>query len=146
EIVCGLFDAGGRNAIPGVYDAVRPVAPRERADMARVGPKDQQMLRDAKTRRGWGEAGYSLYERTTIRPSLTVTGLPGGYSGPGVKAVIPSVATAKLDVRLVPDQRPAEIERSIRRHVARVAPATVRTAIRTLSSSRPVTVDREDPR
>jgi len=113
--------------------------------MTRVGPGDAQMLRDAMIRRVWGEAGYSLYERTTIRPSLTVTGLPGGYPGPGLKAVIPSVATAKIDVRLVPDQRPAEIERLMRRHVARVAPATVRTAIRTLSSSRPVTVDRRDP-
>jgi len=145
EIVCGLHDAAGRIAVPGFYDAVRPVVPSERAYMTRVGPGDAQMLRDAMIRRGWGEAGYSLYERTTIRPSLTVTGLPGGYPGPGLKAVIPSVATAKIDVRLVPDQRPAEIERLMRRHVARVAPATVRTAIRTLSSSRPVTVDRRDP-
>ena len=140
-----LHDAAGRIAVPGFYDAVRPVVPSERAYMARVGPGDAQMLRDAMIRRGWGEAGYSLYERTTIRPSLTVTGLPGGYSGPGSKAVIPSRATAKIDVRLVPDQRPADIERLIRRHVARVAPATVRTSIRTLSSSGPVTVDRRDP-
>jgi len=145
EVVGGLHDANRRVAIPGFYAAVRGVAARERALMARDGPSDAQMLRDAMVARGWGERGYSMYERTTIRPALTIGGITGGYQGTGVKAVIPAGATAKIDVRLVHDQDPVEIERLLRRHVARVTPPTVRARVRTVSSARPVIIDRSEP-
>ena len=70
----------------------------------------------------WGEPGFTLYERTTIRPALTVTTVRGGHQGPGVKAVIPSRASAMLNFRLVADQDPAEIDRLCRRFVARHCP------------------------
>src|SRR5215831_19465351 len=114
EIVARLHDADRRIAIPGFYDRVRRWGGAEREFMAANGPSDEQILRDAKAELGWGELGYSLYERTTIRPSLSVTGVTGGYQGEGVKAVIPSSATAKLNFRLVPDQDPAEGERLLR--------------------------------
>src|SRR5215510_3700092 len=113
--------------------------------MAANGPGDQQILRDAKAERGWGERGYSLYERTTIRPSLSVTGITGGYQSEGVKAIIPSRATAKLNFRLVPDQDPAEIERIFRQHIARITPPTVQIAVRSFLSARPALIDRHHP-
>ncbi|HXN48698.1 MAG TPA: M20/M25/M40 family metallo-hydrolase, partial [Bryobacteraceae bacterium] len=96
EMIAGLHDERGRIAIPGFYDGVREWSERERDYMRRTGPGDRAILRDAKANRGWGEEGYSLYERTTIRPSLTVSGITGGHQGPGVKAAIPAKATAKL--------------------------------------------------
>ena len=82
--------------------------------MARMGPSDIQILRDAQTRAGWGERGYSLYERTTIRPALTINGIASGYHGPGAKAVIPARALAKLNFRLVPDLRDYDARVSMR--------------------------------
>ena len=111
EIIARFHDANRRIAIPGFYDRVRCLSPKERAVMARTGPTYAQILRDGGALRpGWGEPDYSLYERTTIRPALTINGISGGYQGAGSKAVIPARASAKLSFRLVPDQDPHEIE------------------------------------
>lgn len=146
EIVASFHDSSGHIAIPGVYDAVRTVREAERERMRRDGPTDAQFLKDAgATRGGWGEPGYSLYERTTIRPALTINGLTGGYQGPGAKAVLPARASAKVSFRLVPSQDPDEIERLFRAHVACVTPPTVRVTVRRTLASRPSVVDRRHP-
>ena len=113
--------------------------------MATVGPSDARILSDAGSSRAWGEPGWSLYERTTVRPSLAVTGLTGGYQGEGSKAVIPARATAKLNFRLVPDQDPREIEVLARRHVAPPRRATVRSRVILLMRARPAEIDRRHP-
>ncbi|MCX7789732.1 MAG: dipeptidase [Chloroflexaceae bacterium] len=147
ELVARLHSADGRVAIPGFYRRVRRVSLAERAAMARVGPSDAQILRDAGTRLGWGEVAdaegrfYTLYERTTIRPALTINGLTGGYQGPGNKAVIPARALAKLSFRLVPDQEPDEIARLARRQIARLTPATMRGIVRVRPGARPIRID-----
>jgi acetylornithine deacetylase/succinyl-diaminopimelate desuccinylase-like protein len=145
EIVAGLHDRRGRVAIPGFYDRVRIWPAEERAFMARDAPSDTAILHRAGTARGWGEPGYTLHERTTIRPALTVNGLSGGYQGPGGKAVIPAVASAKLSFRIVPDQEPDEIAALFRRHVARVAPPTVHCTVRTVLAARPALMDLRHP-
>ncbi len=145
DIVAGLQAGGGRITIPGFYDRVREVDAVERTDMSSNGPTDEQLLKSLRASRPWGERGYSLYERTTIRPSLTISGITGGYQGPGAKAIIPSRAVAKLNIRLVPDQDPREIERLVRRHIARVTPFTLRASVRTLLAAKPVVVDRTHP-
>jgi acetylornithine deacetylase/succinyl-diaminopimelate desuccinylase-like protein len=145
EIIARLHDGQGRIGIPGFYDHVRKWGAQERAYMREVGPSDARMLRDAGAIRAWGEAGYSLYERTTIRPALTVTGIAGGYQGPGVKAAIPTHATAKLNFRLVPDQDPYEVDRLFREHIARITPPAVQTQVRILMHSKPALVDRTHP-
>jgi acetylornithine deacetylase/succinyl-diaminopimelate desuccinylase-like protein len=145
EIIAGLHDAAGRIAIPGFYGRVRLHAPAERAFMERAGPPDAKILADAGVSRGWGEPGWSIYERTTIRPSLAVTGVTGGYQGEGSKAVIPARATAKLNFRLVPDQDPRQIEILVRRHLARVTPPTVRSRVVARLRARPAEIDRRHP-
>lgn len=145
DIVAGLQTSGGRIAIPGFYDRVREVSAEERRYMAGNGPTDEQLLSNAQTSRVWGERGYSLYERTTIRPSLTISGITGGYQGPGPKTIIPARAVAKLNLRLVPDQDPGEIERLVRKHIARLTPFTLRASIRSQLAAKPVLVDRAHP-
>ena len=143
EILAGLHDEEGRITIPGFYDSVRPVSDAERAYMKRVGHSDRQILRDTGAPAAWGESGYTLYERTTIRPALSVTGISGGYAGSGHKSIIPDRASAKLNFRLVPGQQPREIERLFRRHVARICPPTVRTIVRgSKLAADPVVVNR----
>jgi len=145
EIITSLHDTNGRVAIPGFYDRVRQWSEEERTYMEHTGPTNTQLLRDARVEKGWGECGYTLYERTTVRPALTVNGLIGGYQGPGVKAVIPARAVAKLNFRLVPDQDPREIDRLFRRHVACVTPPTVHATIRTHFLAHPALVSRNHP-
>jgi acetylornithine deacetylase/succinyl-diaminopimelate desuccinylase-like protein len=145
ETIASLHDHEGGVRIAGFYDRVRDRSPRERAYMGVYGPSDAEILHSAGSEQGWGEPGYTLYERTTIRPALTITGIRGGYQGAGPKAVIPERAMAKLDFRLVPDQKPEEIERLFRRHVESFTPATVRPFVRKQSSAKPAEVDRRHP-
>jgi acetylornithine deacetylase/succinyl-diaminopimelate desuccinylase-like protein len=145
EVMGTFHDAEGRISIPGLYDDVRRWSEGERAYMARAGPQDKQILRDAQSESGWGEHGYSLYERTTLRPALTLNGIVGGYQGTGVKAVIPARALAKLSFRLVPDQDPEKVELLFRDHIARVTPPSVKSRVRKLSSAKPALVNRDHP-
>lgn len=144
-VLCRLHDTHGCIAIPGFYDRVRMLAPAERAYMARHGPTDAQVLADAGAAEGWGEPGYSLYERTAVRPALEITTLAGGYAGPGARSVIPSRALARLDFRLVPHQEPAEIARLVCRHIGQAMTGGVRLRMRTLMQAAPATMARNHP-
>jgi acetylornithine deacetylase/succinyl-diaminopimelate desuccinylase-like protein len=145
SMIDGLHDESGRIAVPGFYLGVRLPTAGERRYMAMAGPTDEQILNDAKAEAFWGEPGYSLYERTTIRPAVEITGLAGGYQGAGVKAVIPARALAKINVRLVPDQDPGDIDRFFRRHLSQVTPAGVKCIVRTHGPSASAVVDRDNP-
>jgi acetylornithine deacetylase/succinyl-diaminopimelate desuccinylase-like protein len=145
DILASLHRPDGRIAVPGVYDDVRRWSDTERERMRRDGPADAVILANAGVPRGWGEPGFTLHERATIRPALTFNGVSGGYAGPGNKSVIPPRAVAKLSFRLVPDQDPDRVERLFRAHVARVAPREVRVTVRRLSGAHPVVLDRGHP-
>jgi acetylornithine deacetylase/succinyl-diaminopimelate desuccinylase-like protein len=145
EIIAKLHDRDGRIAIPGIYDRVQTQGFAEQERVAEFGTPDALVLEDAEARRGWGERGYSLYQRLTVRPALTVNGISGGYQGPGAKGVIPGRAVAKLSFRLVPDQDPGEVDRLFRAYIARLTPRTVRTAVRTMVAARPALVDPDQP-
>ncbi len=143
QIIAKLLDSKGRIRIPGFYDDVREWGAAERAFMKRVGSTDEALRRDAHAPRGWGEEGFTAYERTTIRPALDINGIHGGHTGPGVKGVIPTHATAKLSFRLVPDQDPEIIASLFREYVSRIAPAAVNVSVRTFSPIRSVVIDRK---
>ena len=144
-VVSGLHDAHGRIAVPGLYDRVRPLSAVERARLARDAPSDAEILRDAGTDAQAGEVGYSAYERTTVRPALVVTGLIGGYTGAGAKSAVPASAQARLNVRLVPDQDPADVGRLICARVRELTPAGLALSLRAGPGSRATTIDRRDP-
>jgi acetylornithine deacetylase/succinyl-diaminopimelate desuccinylase-like protein len=145
EIIGGLHDANGRITVPGFYDRATRWSDSERDLMAKTGPSDKSILTDAKTAKAWGEPGYTLYERTTIRPALTLNGILGGYQGRGTKAVIPAYACAKINIRLVPDQDPHEIEHLVREHIASLTPPSVNSAVRASSAARSALLDRSHP-
>ena len=145
EILARLHDKAGRVAIPGFYDRVRELSPADRAYMKAHGPGDAEILRNAGATQAYGEPGYTLYERTTIRPTLTINGISGGYRGIGPKAVIPSRATAKLNFRLVPDQIPDLVEFQFRRHIERCTPPTVRSFVHKAFAANPAHISRTHP-
>jgi acetylornithine deacetylase/succinyl-diaminopimelate desuccinylase-like protein len=145
EIVAGLHRDDGRVMVPGFYDRVRPPAPAERANLRKHGPDDRAVLRSVGAQAPWGEPGYSAFERMTLRPALTINGLSGGYAGPGSKSVIPRVARARLGLRLVPDQEPAEVASRLRQRIAALTPAGVRSRLTVVAAVPPVLVPRLDP-
>ncbi|HTG81350.1 MAG TPA: dipeptidase [Geobacteraceae bacterium] len=145
EIIAKLHDPDMQIAVPDFYNRVKNLSIEERHYMKETGPGDAELLENAGAQRGWGEAGYTLYERTTVRPALIVTGISGGYQGEGGKGVIPASARAKIEIRLAPQQDPREIERLFRLHISRLTPPTITTNIRTLSRVRPVTIDPAHP-
>ena len=146
HVIARLHDSAGRVAVPGFYDRVRRPPAGERARMALTGPSDAEILQSAGVARGGrGEPGYTLHEQTTIRPALTVNGLDGGYRGPGGKAIIPSRAAAKLNLRLVRDQDPDQVEQLLRARIALLVPPGITWAVRRGASARPALLDTRHP-
>lgn len=145
QVAASLHRPGGEVAVEGFYDHVRPVPAPERAYLRRVGPSDRDLLQHAGFRRPWSDPGWSLYERTAILPALSFNGCSGGYQGEGGKAVIPNRALAKLNLRLVPDQDPIEVERLLRHHLAAATPPGVSIRVRTRFAARPFLLDLQHP-
>lgn len=145
KLLSGLVDDDGRIAVPGFYARVQAWSDAERRYMRRVGPSDAELARETGAEVATGEHGYSGYERVTIRPSLTVTGLLGGYTGPGHKSAIATRASAKLNVRLAAFQEPAAIEALLRAYCTKRAGAGLRIGIRATGHSRPFSMDRREP-
>jgi acetylornithine deacetylase/succinyl-diaminopimelate desuccinylase-like protein len=126
ELIAGMHDSQGRVTLPGYYDRVHPLPEEERAELARL-PMDEAYYRQQTgVPQVWGEAGYTPVERVGARPTLEVNGLYAGFIGAGSKTVLPSYAMAKISMRLVPDQDPAEVHQQLRRYLEEHAPATIR--------------------
>ncbi len=122
RLLARLHDPEGRIAIPGFYEGVRSHSAGEHAYMARTAPSDAELLAQARAPVGSGEAGFTAYERTTIRPAVNVTAVLAGNTGTGAKAAIPARARAQLDFRLVPDQDPGRVDQLFRAYLAAICP------------------------
>jgi acetylornithine deacetylase/succinyl-diaminopimelate desuccinylase-like protein len=133
RMIAQLQDADGRITIPGFYDKVRDLEPDERAELAKIPFDHTAWLEEAGVKADWGEAGYTVIERTSARPTLDV------------KTVLPSEAFAKISMRLVPDQDPKEIARLVRDYLMRIAPPAVTVEIRDLHGGDSAIVRRDSP-
>ncbi len=110
QLLATLHDADRRVAIPGFYDDVDELTPREREEFARLPFDEQAFKNEMKLTELIGEKGYTTLERRWARPTCDINGLTSGYQGPGAKTVIASKASAKISMRLVPHQDPDKIE------------------------------------
>jgi acetylornithine deacetylase/succinyl-diaminopimelate desuccinylase-like protein len=104
ELLASLHDRDGRVTLPGFYDSVRPLSDAERQAWKKLPFDEAKYFASLKLPGGTGEAGYSTLERRWARPTCDINGLTSGYQGPGAKTIIPSTASAKISMRLVPDQ------------------------------------------
>lgn len=109
RLVARLHDRSGRVALPGFYDAVRPLSPDERAGFASLPIDEAAWMATASVGCLEGEAGVPLLERLWARPTCDVTGLHSGYGGDGVKTIVPASARLKVTFRLVADQSPEDV-------------------------------------
>ncbi|HKQ58012.1 MAG TPA: dipeptidase [Candidatus Eisenbacteria bacterium] len=136
-IIAALKDADGRITVPGFYDRVRPLSAAEREVINAVPFDEQGFIHESGSPVAWGEKGFTTLERISVRPTLDVNGLWGGYQGEGSKTVLPSFAAAKVSMRLVPDQDPAEVFRTFSEHVQHLAPPGVTVKVIDLHSAPP---------
>lgn len=145
RMLAALHDPRGRVAVPGFYDDVRPLEDWERAAFAAL-PFDEEAYRESLGVDALpGEEGYTVLERVWARPTLDVNGLWSGYTGEGAKTVIPSLASAKLSCRLVPDQDPERVAALVEGRLRALAPPGCRVAVRYLHGARPVLVPVDAP-
>ncbi len=126
DMIASLHDENKRITIPGFYDGVIEVSADERAQMAKAPFSEAEYCKELDMKATQGEAGYSTLERATIRPTLDVNGIWGGYTGEGAKTVLPSKAYAKISCRLVPGQDPDRITDLVLKRLVAIAPASVK--------------------
>ncbi len=130
EMIASLKDADGRITIPHFYDKVVELSRAERDALAEAPFNLEAYKEDLNVGDVAGEKGYTTPERTSIRPTLDVNGIWGGYTGEGAKTVLPSKASAKISMRLVPNQHPDDITELFKRHFESIAPKSVQVVVR----------------
>ena len=146
QMIAKLKHEDGRILVPGFYDTVAKPSDAELAAWKAL-PFDEEEYR--KTEVGstalTGEAGYSVLERTWARPTLDVHGMPGGFTGAGAKTVIPARAVAKVSMRLVPEQTPAESFALYKGYVESICPTGITVEVRLIHAGDPIVVSTDNP-
>lgn len=145
SMIASLHDENRRITIPGFYDNVIELSTEERAKMAEAPFSLDEYKKALDINDVYGEKGYSTNERASIRPTLDVNGIWGGYIGEGAKTVLPSKAYAKISMRLVPGQDPDEITELFTRHFKSIAPASVKVEVKPHHGGKPVVTPTDTP-
>ena len=144
-IIAALKDGDGRITVPGFYDRVRPLTPLDREALRALPFDEKAFIAESGAPIGTGEKGFSTLERITVRPTLDVNGMWSGYTGEGSKTVLPAFAAAKVSMRLVPDQEPADLFPVFEAYVKKLAPPGVQVKVLDLHGARPWITDPGHP-
>lgn len=131
EILAGLHDADGHVTISGFYDGVEAPTAEVRGQLAALKLDDQAYAASLGVPGLVGEKGYTTQERRSIRPTLEVNGIYGGYMGEGANTIIPARAGAKVSMRLVPRQSAEAVSRQFDETIRARCPGAVRLEILT---------------
>lgn len=130
KMIASLHDENNHITIPGFYDKVEELSTEERAEMAKAPFSLDAYKKALAIDDVYGEEGYTTNERNSIRPTLDVNGIWGGYTGEGAKTVIASKAFAKISMRLVPNQDWKEITDLFVKHFEKIAPKSVKVIVK----------------
>ena len=126
DMIASLKDNNNRVTIPGFYDDVAECSHDERVEMAKRPFSREEFMKSVGVDALGGENDFTDLERIGIRPTLDVNGIWGGYTGEGAKTILPSKASAKISMRLVPNQKAEKIAGLFEKHFLSIAPAGVR--------------------
>ncbi len=129
QMVGQLHDKNGKIAIPGFYKKVKAMTKWEKAKFKKLPYNEAAYKKSLKLKALHGEKGFSTYERTWVRPTLDVNGITGGYQGEGAKTIIPSMASCKITMRLVPNMDANEICNLLEKYLLKIAPKSVRVKV-----------------
>ena len=137
EMIASLVDEKGHITIPGFYDDVRELSAEEREEFNKAPFSEENYMKGVGVEELAGEEGYTTPERTGVRPTLDVNGMWSGYIGEGTKTIIPSTASAKISMRLVPHQDYEKIAELFEAHFRAIAPPTVKVDVKFLHGGAP---------
>ena len=140
KMIASLQDDDNRILVEGFYDNVEELSAIDREMMAKTPFNQNDYNKAIGIKKEQGEKGYSTIERTSIRPTLDVNGMWGGYIGEGAKTVLPAKAFAKISMRLVPNQTPDEITEKFTKHFNKIAPESVTVKVTPHHGGTPVVV------
>ncbi|MHA8051039.1 dipeptidase [Aquirufa sp. ROCK-SH2] len=129
EMIASLHDEFNQINIPAFYEDVLDLSAADRAAMAQTPFDLEAYQQDLGIQSVHGEKGFSTIERASIRPTLDVNGIWGGYTGEGAKTVLPSMAYAKISMRLVPNQSSEKITQLFTDHFLSIAPKGVKVTV-----------------
>ena len=144
EMISKLKDSNGKIKIPGFYKDVVNLTKKERENFKRLPFSEKQYAKALGFKELKGEKGYTTLERVWARPTLDCNGIFGGFTGEGAKTVLPSKATAKISMRLVPNQDPKKIAKLFTSYINKIAPKTVKVAISDLHGAYPIATSLDD--
>lgn len=130
DMIAKLHDEDRKITIPGFYDDVVEISDAERTAMAKAPFNLNEYQNALDIKAIYGEKGYSTYERSSIRPTLDVNGIWGGYIDEGAKTVLPSVAHAKISMRLVAGQDPDKVTELFTNYFTQLAPTAVKVSVK----------------
>lgn len=126
QVIAGMHDEERRVTLPGFYEHVREISKEEQRQLSKIGMDEAFFKSMTSVKELGGEKGYEPIERVGARPTLDINGLYSGYIDKGAKTIIPAYAMAKISTRLVPDQDPDKIHKSLRAYLEKNIPNTVR--------------------
>ncbi len=144
KMIAKLHDANGKVKIPNFYKDVKKISKKEKENIKALKFSDKKFAKEYGVRELQGEKGYSTLERLWVRPTLDCNGIYGGYTGEGAKTVLPSKATAKISMRLVPDQDPKKVAREFTKYIKSIAPKSVKVTVKEMHGGYPVAFSLED--
>jgi acetylornithine deacetylase/succinyl-diaminopimelate desuccinylase-like protein len=143
RVLGGLQDADGRIQLPGFYDDITPLRNSVLEQWAALGFDEAAFLGGVGLRTPAGERGRAALERLWARPTADITGIWGGYTGPGAKTVIPAEAHAKISFRLVPGQDPEAVLASLQHFIAERLPPEAQATYKPLFLGRGLEIPAE---
>jgi acetylornithine deacetylase/succinyl-diaminopimelate desuccinylase-like protein len=145
DMISSLMDENKHITIPGFYDDVEVISEADRKAMNEAPHDIEKYKKDLGIGAVQGEAGFTTLERVSIRPTLDVNGIWGGYIGEGAKTVLPSKASAKISMRLVPNQDSDKITELFEKHFKSIAPPSVKVEVRPHHGGEPVVTPTDTP-
>jgi acetylornithine deacetylase/succinyl-diaminopimelate desuccinylase-like protein len=140
-IISKLHDKNGKVTIPGFYGDVKPLTKLERENYKKLKFSEPGMMKEYGVKELSGEKGYSTLERLSGRPTLDCNGIVGGFTGEGAKTVLPSKASAKISMRLVPNQNPNKIAKLFSEYVKSIAPKSIKINVKTYHGGLPIVME-----
>ena len=144
EMISKLHDKNGKITIPNFYNDVVKISKKERSNFSKLKFSERQYKKEIGVSELPGEKGYSILEKVWARPTLDCNGIWGGFTEPGAKTVIPSKASAKISMRLVPNQDPKKVAKLFTKYFKSIAPGSVKVSIKNLHGGYPVSVPLDD--
>ncbi len=144
RLISKLQDKNNKITIPGFYDDVLPLTKKEKENIKKLNFSDEAFAKELAVKDVQGEKNFGTLERLWARPTLDCNGIYGGFIEEGAKTVLPSKATAKISMRLVPNQNPKKVAKDFTEYVKTLVPKSVKIKVTEMHGGLPVVIPLEE--